>query len=171
MWGAAAQGQSGIYPRSHKTKVRRDGTPKYGDPIRIELAEPPFTPAEHRFITRALARRSNRGNAAQAVSRPLTGQVYGECGMPYYGVTIKGKPAVMRCTGRRHLRGDEKCTCKQVAHEPLEVRVWEAVSGFLTDSARLEAMARQYLELPADSGDGVEDSTSLSAVERQIAKL
>ncbi|WP_210422814.1 recombinase family protein [Cryobacterium sp. BB307] len=171
MWGAAAQGQSGFYPRSHKTKVRRDGTPKYGAPIRIELDEPPFTPAEHRSITRALARRSTRGKAAHAVSRPLTGQVYGECGMSYYGVTIKGKPAVMRCTGRRHLRGDEKCTCKQVAHEPLEARVWGAVSEFLTDPARLEAMARQYLELPTDAGDGVEDSTLLSAVERQITKL
>lgn len=111
-WGATPQGQGGMYPRSHKTKVRRDGTPRYGDPIRLVLPEPPFTQAEHRAILRALARRSNRGKATSPVSRALTGQVYGACGKPYYGVTIKGKAPVMRCTGRRHLLGEEKCTCR-----------------------------------------------------------
>lgn len=168
-WGAPTSG--GLYPRSHKTKVRRDGTPRYGDPIRLELPEPPFTASQHRAIIRALASRSNRGKAASPISRPLTGVVYGECGMAYYGVTIKGKAPVMRCTGRRHLLGDAKCTCKQVAFEPLESRVWSAVVGFLSDPARLEAMARQYLELPSDAGDGSEDATLLAAVERQIAKL
>lgn len=171
VWGAAAPGQSGYLQRSHKTKVRRDGTPKYGDPIRVQLPEPPLTVAEHKAILRALARRSNRDKVASPVSRPLTGQVFGACGEAYYGVTIKGKAPVMRCTGRRHLLGDAKCSCKQVAYEPLEARVWAAVSGFLTDPARLEQMARQYLELPAEAGDGSQDATLLAAVERQIAKL
>ncbi len=168
-WGAPSSG--GLYPRSHKTKVKRDGTPRYGEPIRIELPEPPFTASQHRAIVRALASRSNRGKAASPISRPLTGQVFGACGRPYYGVTIKGKAPVMRCTGRRHLAGDTKCTCTQVAWEPLESRVWAAVVGFLSDPARLEAMARQYLELPAEVGDGTQDVTLLAAVERQIEKL
>lgn len=169
VWGAPTSG--GLYPRSHKTKVKRDGTPRYGEPIRIELPKPPFTASQHRAIVRALASRSNRGKAASPISRPLTGQVFGACGMPYYGVTIKGKAPVMRCTGRRHNAGDAKCTCTQVAWEPLESRVWSAVVGFLSDPARLEAMARQYLELPAEVGDGAQDATLLAAVERQIEKL
>ncbi|SDS15133.1 Recombinase [Microbacterium paraoxydans] len=169
VWGAPSSG--GLYPRSHKTKVKRDGTPRYGEPIRIELPEPPFTASQHRAIVRALASRSNRGKAASPISRPLTGQVFGACGMPYYGVTIKGKAPVMRCTGRRHLAGEAKCTCPQVAWEPLESRVWAAVVGFLSDPARLETMARQYLELPAEVGDGAQDATLLAAVERQIEKL
>lgn len=171
IWGSPPQGQGGYLQRSHKTKVKRDGTPKWGDPIRIELPEPPLTPAQHKAIRRALASRSNRDKVASPVSRPLTGQVFGACGEAYYGVTIKGKPPVMRCTGRRHLLGDAKCTCKQVALEPLEARVWASVSGLLSDPARLEAMARQYLELPAEVGDGSQDATLLAAVERQIAKL
>jgi hypothetical protein len=171
LWGAPSAGQGGLYPRSHKTKVRRDGTPKYGDPIRLELPEPLFTTAEHKAILRAFARRSNRGQVASPTSRPLTGQVYGACGQSYYGVTIKGKAPVMRCTGRRHLLGDDKCSCKQVAYEPLEARVWDAVVGLLSDPARLEAMARQYLELPSEVGDGTQDATLLAAVERQIVKL
>lgn len=168
-WGAPSSG--GVYPRSHKTKVKRDGTPRYGEPIRIELPEPPFSATQHRAIVRALASRSNRGKAASPISRPLTGQVFGACGMPYYGVTIKGKAPVMRCTGRRHLAGNAKCSCTQVAWEPLESRVWAAVVGFLSDPARLEAMARQYLELPAEVGDGAQDVTLLAAAERQIEKL
>lgn len=171
MWGAPAPGQGGYLQRSHKTKVKRDGTPKYGDPIRVELPDPPLSPAEHKSIMRALARRSNRDQVASPVSRPLTGQVFGACGQAYYGVTIKGKAPVMRCTGRRHSLGDAKCSCKQVAWEPLEARVWAAVSEFLSDPARLEQMARQYLELPAEAGDGSQDATLLAAVERQIAKL
>lgn len=171
IWGAPSQGQGGYLQRSHKTKVKRDGTPKWGDPIRIELPEPPLTPAQHKAIMRALASRSNRDKVASPVSRPLTGQVFGACGESYYGVTIKGKAPVMRCTGRRHLLGDAKCSCKQVAWEPLEARVWAAVSALLSDPARLEAMARQYLELPAEAGDGSQDATLLAAVERQIAKL
>ncbi|MGP6177857.1 recombinase family protein [Microbacterium sp. A196] len=169
VWGAPTSG--GLYPRAHKTKVKRDGTPRYGDPIHLQLPEPPFTASQHRAIIRALSSRSSRGKAASPISRPLTGQVRGECGKPYYGVTIKGKAPVMRCTGRRHLAGDAKCTCKQVAWEPLESRVWAAVVGFLSDPARLEAMARQYLELPTDVGDGSQDATLLAAVERQIVKL
>lgn len=171
VWGAPSTGQSGLYPRSHKTKLKRDGTPKWGDPIRVQLPEPPLTAPQHRAIMRALASRSNRGKAASPTSRPLTGQVYGECGEAYYGVTIKGKAPVMRCTGRRHLLGDAKCTCKQVAHGPLEARVWAAVSEFLTDPARLEQMARQYLELPSEAGDGSADRSMLAVVDRQIAKL
>ncbi len=171
VWGAPATGQGGYLQRSHKTKLKRDGTPKWGEPIRLELPNPPYSLPQHRTIMRALNRRSNRGKVASPVSRPLTGQVFGACGEAYYGLTIKGKAPVMRCTGRRHLLGDAKCTCKQVAFEPLEARVWAAVSGFLTDPARLEAMARQYLELPAGAGDGSQDATLLAAVERQIAKL
>lgn len=171
VWGSVPQGQGGLYPRSHKTKVKRDGTPKWGEPIRLQLPEPPLTQSEHRAILRALANRSRRGQASSPVSRPLTGQVFGDCGKPYYGVTIKGKTPVMRCTGHRGRPSLPKCTCKQVAWAPLEARVWAAVSEFLTNPARLEQMARQYLELPAEPGDGVQDLNMVAVVDKQIAKL
>ncbi|MTE22664.1 hypothetical protein GJQ66_00205 [Microbacterium sp. ZXX196] len=171
VWGAVSGGKSAYYPRGHKTKVKRDGTARWGEAIELQLPDPPFTVAEHRAIMRALVRRSLRGKAVAPVSRPLTGQVYGACGKAYYGVTITGKQPVMRCTGRRHTYGEDKCKCKQVALGPLESRVWAAVVGLLSDPARLEAMARAYLELPDEAGDGSQDATLLAAVERQIAKL
>lgn len=159
--------QSGKYARSHKTKLDWQGKPIYGDPIELTLPDPPLTKAQYQAVRRALARREVT-DAAAARSQMLTMRIVGECGLPYYGASIKGKPYdVYRCTGNRH--GRAKCGCKQVQVQDLDERVWSVVSGFLSDPARLEAAARAWLDLPDEADGG--GSEAVAGIDRRIREL
>ncbi len=172
IWGEPGGGSTDS--RSHKTKVDRNGKPLHGEPRKIELGNPVFTASEFRFLNRALARHPRTDSiAAPQVRQMLSTRLYGECGKHYIGVQIKGKDYdVYRCSGRRH-RGTgtaaERCQCKQVNAQKLDARVWTEVQGLLSDPARLQAMARQWLEL-----DDAEDTTSETvsrSLSDQVRKL
>lgn len=161
--------QSGKYARAHKTKLDWQGKPVYGEPIELTLPEPPLTKAEYQAVRRALARRE-QVNPATARSQMLTMRLFGACGMPYYGVSLKGKPFdTYRCAGNRHGR-TEKCGCKQVQVQDLDARVWSVVSEFLSDPARFEAAARAWLELPKES-DEVGGAEVVAGIDKRIREL
>lgn len=162
-----APNQSGKYARSHKTKLDWEGKPVYGEPIELTLPEPPLSKAQYQAVRRALARRE-QSNPAAARSQMLTLRVFGACGMPYYGVSLKDKPFdTYRCTGNRH--GRDKCGCKQVQVQDLDERVWSVVSGFLSDPARLEAAARAWLELPDEADEG--GAEVVAGIDKRIREL
>jgi site-specific DNA recombinase len=168
IWGAPESGS--IYKRSHHTKLDRNGNPVYGDPIELTLPEPPITAQQHRAVMRALAKRSTRGLARAPKTQLLSTRLTSECGQHYIGVSLAAKDYdVYRCSGRKHLRGAEKCQCKQVQAQALDARVWVEVAHLLGDPARLEAMARQWLEVPEQSDDLTE--RAVAGIEKEIAKL
>ncbi|GAA3737770.1 hypothetical protein GCM10022239_11810 [Leifsonia bigeumensis] len=150
IWGATETGS--FYKRSHHTRLDRDGRPVHGDPIKIDLGNPPLTEKEHRAIMRTVERRSTRGKSAEARTQMLSTRLVGACGKHYIGVSINGKPYdVYRCTGRKHMNGPDKCKCKQVRADSLDARVWGEIKGLLGSPERLEAMARRWLEVPDDA--------------------
>lgn len=162
-----APNQSGKYARSHKTKLDWQGKPVYGDPIELTLPDPPLTKAQYQAVRRALARRE-QSNPAAARSQMLTMRLFGECGKPYYGVSLKDKPFdTYRCTGNRH--GRAKCGCKQVQVQDLDERVWSVVADFLSDPARLEAAARAWLDLPDEADEN--GAEAIAGIDKRIKEL
>ncbi len=169
IWGSPESGS--IYKRSHHTKLDKSGKPVYGDPIELILPEPPLTAAQHQGVMRALGRRSTRGQATAPTTQLLSTRVVGGCGKHYIGVTISNKDYnVYRCSGRKHLNGSNKCTCKQIQAQAIDARVWAEVVALLGDLPRLEMMARLWLEVP-EQADNSMDEKVISGIESQIAKL
>lgn len=149
IWGAKETGS--FYKRSHHTRLDRDGNPVHGEPIEIDLGDPPLTEKEHRAIMRTIERRSTRGKSAEAKSQMLSTRLVGACGKHYIGVSLQGTDDVYRCSGRKHIRGAEKCSCKQINAPAIDSRVWAEVKNLLGSPERLEAMARRWLEVPEDA--------------------
>ncbi|RPE78953.1 MULTISPECIES: recombinase family protein [unclassified Frondihabitans] len=168
IWGAVESGS--MYKRSHHTKLDRHGKPLYGDPIELQLVDPPLTRRQHLALIREFARRSTRGQSRPEVKQMLATRLKGECGEVYYGVSTAGKDYdVYRCSGRKHLKGKDKCSCVQVQVQDLDARVWAQVEQLLGDPNRLESLARQWLEVPADATvSGTADA--VSGIDRQIEK-
>ncbi|MFJ2354489.1 recombinase family protein [Frigoribacterium sp. NPDC087798] len=169
VWGAAETGS--MYKRSHHTKLDRHGKPLYGDPIEVQIGNPPLTKRQHAAIVREFARRSTRGHARPETRQMLATRLRGECGAVYYGVSIAGKDYdVYRCSGRKHIKGQDKCSCVQVQVQDLDARVWSQVEALLGDPARLEALARQWLEVPADA-TATGTAEAVSGVDTQIGRM
>jgi len=171
IWGGVNRSQTGGR-RAHKARLNHDGTPKYGEPVTIDLGDPVLTVAQHRSLVRALERRSTGGTAHAPVSRVLTGRVFSAEGHAMYGVNLPREAweGAYRCSKRRVSQGADRCTCDQLRARPLEDTVWEAVAGLLGDPDRLMAMARSYLALP-DEPDAEADTAALSGVQVEIEKL
>ncbi|TXK18442.1 recombinase family protein [Homoserinibacter sp. GY 40078] len=149
-WGAPESGS--LYKRTHHTRLDRDGKPVHGDPIELTLPEPPLTRDQHRAAVRAVARRSTRGLTSAPKTQLLSTRLVGACGKHYIGVSLAGKDFdVYRCSGRKHINGENKCKCKQVRADALDGRVWSEVATLLGSPDRLEAMARLWLEVPEDA--------------------
>jgi len=169
VWGAPDTRRSG-----HHTRTTKDGSPKYGDPIPVDLGNPPLAKRQHEAIKRAIARNGNGRVSQQRVSRELTGRLLGGCGKPYTGVTLSHREYdAYRCTGRRH-RGvsTPRCSCPEVHAEVVEQRVWDQVVALLGDVDRLRAMARQWVQISAgDETGGDLDDRAVEAVEQQIERL
>lgn len=108
--------------------------------------------------------------SAAPKTQMLSTRLVGECGEHYIGVSIAAKDYdVYRCSGRKHIKGADKCRCKQVQSQAIDARVWGEVVKLLGDPARLEAMARQWLEVPEQSDDLTE--RAVAGIEKDIAKL
>jgi DNA invertase Pin-like site-specific DNA recombinase len=158
---------------AHKTRMNRDGTPKYGASVEVDMGEPPLTRQEWLALQRAINRKAVGHSVTPAAQQMLTGRVFGECGKHYNGVTLTARnSASYRCSGRRHRAngGSEKCTCSEVRAELIDGPVWREIAALLGDPARLEAMAKKWLELPADS-DLSDDGSMIAALQRQAAKI
>jgi len=172
IWGSPNQGS--IDARSHKTKIDRDGKPIYGTPKKILLPEPPLSESQFNAMQRVLASHPRAQNPQRpSVTRPLSGKIFGTCGMHYTGTSIAGKVYdVYRCTGNRH-RGNERykerCGCPQVNAQLLERRVWQKVVGLLADPEKLQELAKEWLQISGSENDS--SHTEFQRLEQQEAKL
>lgn len=172
IWGSPNQGS--IDARSHKTKIDRDGKPVYGIPKKIHLPEPPLSESKFNSMQKVLASHPRAQNPQRpSVTRPLSGKIFGACGMHYTGTSIAGKEYdVYRCTGNRH-RGNERlkerCGCAQVNAQKLESRVWQDVVGLLVNPEKLQELAKEWLQISGSDNDS--SNTELHRLENQEVKL
>lgn len=153
----------------HRTRVRRDGTPKFGETVMVQL-EPLV--AEERFeaLQAALARRAY-GDKAPAKIYPLSGAV-SACGQGRLGGVYRRDRDLRqyRCNRAKwQSDGSERCDCPRLDATALEDRVWTEVCALLADPARLLAMADEYLGVRVDAAAGETDR--LGRLDRQIAEL
>ncbi|OLF07763.1 hypothetical protein BLA60_25885 [Actinophytocola xinjiangensis] len=163
-WGKPDSRPSG----KHRTRVRRDGTPYYGETIKMQL-EPLITPERFDEIQLALSLRAY-GYKAESKPYPLSGAT-SACGGSLGGVYRKDRDLRQYRCNRRKSNATQKrlCDCPRINADWLDGRVWDEVSGLLTDPARLVAMAADYLGVEGDRARRGADR--LPAIERKIAQL
>ncbi|WP_341998587.1 recombinase family protein [Microbacterium sp. LWH7-1.2] len=177
LWTGETQwGKTGARYRaanSHATKVNRDGTPKYGDTVTVNLGDPVFTRQEWQSLQRAVNRKASWTPSAPA-RQLLTGRLFGPCdlGKHYDGVTTKSKPnPYYLCAGKRYRSKEQpRCSCTQIKGPAIDGPVWAELAAMLADPERLERLARQWLELD-DDADLNDDAPMLAALRKQEATL
>ncbi|GEB94176.1 recombinase family protein [Microbacterium lacticum] len=170
-WGAA---MTGAYrPHRKVTKMNRDGSPKYGETVRVVLGNPVFTRQEWQALQRAVNRRA--GWTPSAPQRQmLTGRLFGQCEFDkhYDGVTTKSRPNPFYiCAGKRYRSKEQpRCSCTQIKGPAIDEPVWAELAAMLADPERLERLARQWLELD-DDADLNDEAPMVAALRKQEATL
>nr|WP_017202463.1 recombinase family protein [Microbacterium barkeri] len=170
-WGAAITGN---YRASRKvTKMNRDGTPTYGDTVKVPLGNPVFTRQEWQALQRAVNRKASVTPSAPQ-RQMLTGRLFGPCDMDkhYDGVTTKSRPnPYYVCSGRRYRSKEQpRCSCSQIKGPAIDEPVWAEIAAMLADPERLERLARQWLEVD-DDADLNDDAPMVAALRKQAATL
>ncbi|MFG6476392.1 recombinase family protein [Microbacterium sp. P06] len=170
-WGAATARSH--RPHAHVTKMNRDGTPKYGDTVTVTLGDPVFTRQEWQALQRAVNRKASWTPSAPQ-RQMLTGRLFGPCDMDkhYDGVTTKTRPnPYYVCSGRRYRSKEQpRCSCSQIKGPAIDEPVWAELAAMLADPARLERLARQWLELD-DDADLNDEAPMIAALRKQEATL
>lgn len=128
--------------RKNSTKLYEDGTPVYGEPVR--LAVPPIlTPDRRELLKEILGLTAFRRKRSKNRVYPLSGRIIGGCGKGLVGGG-RALEVSYRCSGK-------SCGDGYLPAEPLEEAVWGEVCKLLTNRERLEALAQGWVEsLPGD---------------------
>lgn len=170
-WGSAMTGN--YRPSRRVTKMNRDGTPMYGDTVKVPLGDPVFTRQEWLALQRAVNRKASWTPSAPQ-RQMLTGRLFGPCDMDkhYDGVTTKSRPnPYYVCSGRRYRSKEQpRCSCSQIKGPAIDEPVWAEIAAMLADPERLERLARQWLELD-DDADLNDDAPMVAALRKQEATL
>lgn len=165
-WGTLGVDSRGRY---HKTAQGRDGNPEHGEPIVIELPEPPLDRVTFDALQGTLDR-APRAGAKQPEQRSLllTGKIYGPCGRHYIGTVVKGRPTYRPQCKRRPKPGQGPCGCRQFSAELLDEAIWAEVTETLGNRDRLLKLASLWLEQGTTSEDS---SGEIERLEEQAHKL
>jgi DNA invertase Pin-like site-specific DNA recombinase len=105
---------------------------------------------------------------------PLTGRIFGACGVPFNGVyrNDRGHPNHRRYECRYNdpkFNGtDKRCYCRRVDADWLEATVWADVSKVLSDPGRMLELAQQYLDLR--SGELRAEAGQIGSLDRRLAE-
>jgi site-specific DNA recombinase len=149
--------------------MNRDGTPMYGDTVRVLLGEPVFTRQERLALQRAVNRKASVTPSAPQ-RQLLTGRLFGPCDKEkhYDGVTTKSRPnPYYVCSGRRYRSKEQpRCSCPQIKGPAIDGPVWAEVAAMRADPERLDRLARQWLEL-----DPNDEAPMIAALRKQEAAL
>lgn len=166
--GRVAWGKGDRRRDGHRTKVRRDGTPVYGEAV--EIALPPIISEERwEALQRALSRRAY-GTKRASKPYPLSGAV-SACGASLGGVWRADRDLRQyRCSRAKWTStGEPRCDCPRLDANRLDARVWSAVSALLADPDQLARMAADHLGERANAKPG--QARRIMEVERRIASL
>ncbi|AXB47329.1 hypothetical protein A4R43_36790 [Amycolatopsis albispora] len=155
--------------RVRRTQVRRDGSPIYGEPIRMQL-EPILTEQRFQQLQVALDRSAISHRSPNRVY-PLSG-AQTVCGNTlggfYRNDRRNGRNYV--CSNRKRPRPNEpKCSCVYLLADTLEAAVWAEVTALLSDRARLEQMAADFAAL--SERQAPDAGRRLAEVQRRAQRL
>ncbi|WKN48848.1 recombinase family protein [Nocardioides sp. Arc9.136] len=153
----------------HNTKLGADGKPKYGEPIRIDLEDPPMDRERWLALQRVLKGRGY-GVKADAKPYPNSGSVT-DCGGRLGGVWRRDRDLRQyRCNRSKWIAGNPPlCDCARINADWLDGRVWQAVTEVLSDPDRLLTLAADYIGLRREAERPEADT--ITQVQHRIDKL
>jgi hypothetical protein len=105
---------------------------------------------------------------------PLTGRIFGACGVPFNGVYRNDRGHwnhrryECRYNDTKFNGTDKRCYCRRVDADWLEATVWAEVSKLLSDPERLLELAQQYLDLR--SGELRTEADQIGSLDRRLAE-
>ncbi len=150
--------------RRGRTKLRKDGSPRYGQPVEIQLPEI-ISITQYEEVQRQLDRR------ARGPQTPRKGRTYALsgatslCGRTLIGhYQSKIARRQYRCSGSKI--PENRCGCSLIDANLLEARVWRRLIEFLSDAERTEAVAERFTS--ASARNRADDEQALADVERKI---
>ncbi|MEU9190637.1 recombinase family protein [Streptomyces sp. NPDC048484] len=151
--------------RKKATRLYEDGTPVYGEPVRIAVPQI-LTPGRTDELKAALKKRSTNKPRKPARIYSLSGHIASDCGQVYVGGGRTGQRAY-RCQGNSSDKSG--CGCTNLDATEIENAVWSRVTVLLADDAGLRALAdREVVSLPGDRDKYLERQERLAtSIEKQ----
>ncbi|MDO0933992.1 recombinase family protein [Streptomyces sp. DG2A-72] len=154
--------------RKRATRLNEDGTPVYGEPVRIAVPQI-LTPDRTDELKTALKKRSINKPRKPARIYSLSGHIASDCGQVYVGGGRTGQRAY-RCQGNSSDKS--ACGCTNLDATEIENAVWSKVTRLLADEARLRVLAdRRVVSLPGDRDKYLERQESLATSIEKHEKL
>jgi site-specific DNA recombinase len=104
---------------------------------------------------------------------PLTGRIFGACGVPFNGVYRNDRGHwnhrryECRYNDTKFNGTDKRCYCRRIDADWLEATVWAEVSKVLSDPERMLELAQQYLDLR--SGELRAEADQIGSLDRRLA--
>mgnify|MGYP000391824975 CR=1 FL=1 len=172
-WGHV--GKSG--DRYFKTQADpRTGKPRHGDPVVIELPEPPLDQQTFDALQQVLDASPRAGQRQDNQQRQwLSTRVHGTCGRHYLGVLVLERSGVRRpiyrpeCK-RRPKAGQPECDCRQIDVAKLDAAVWAEVVGVLGDRERLLKLAAEWTQSGTTSEADAQEVERLGEQARKLTR-
>ncbi|MFD8572243.1 recombinase family protein [Streptomyces sp. NPDC059639] len=133
----------------HTTRRYEDGTPVYGEPVKIGLP-PIFSEARATLLMETLKKLGFQNGRVNDQVYPLSGRIDGHCGSVYVGSGRTGDEArAYRCKGMNNKEGS--CGEPYFNANAIEGAVWTELTKLMKDGGRLQAMAAERVtSLPCD---------------------
>ncbi|WP_427115604.1 recombinase family protein [Pseudarthrobacter scleromae] len=163
--------------RYYKTQAdARSGKPKHGDPVVIELPEPPLDRETFDALQQVLDAAPRSGQRQDNQQRQwLSTRVHGTCGRHYLGVLVLERSGVRRpiyrpeCK-RRPKAGQPDCDCRQIDVARLDAAVWAEVVGVLGDRERLLKLAAEWTRSGTSSQSDAQEAERLGEQARKLTR-
>ncbi|MFJ8477964.1 recombinase family protein [Kitasatospora sp. NPDC094011] len=159
-----------IFRGDHAMK-HADGLPVWGEAVVIALPRI-LTRDEAADLRRTASTRSPAVLRGRSVY-PLSGRLIALCSAPYTGFSQESAPGghrYYRCSGKSEkVPGRAVCGCSHIDAEAVEQRVWAEVVSLLSDSARLEELAAEWVGMA--SGDQTAHAHRIAELDKQIDEM
>ncbi|MBT2384182.1 recombinase family protein [Streptomyces sp. ISL-11] len=156
-----------IFRNPKNAQLRPDGTPVWGESTIIKL-DPIFTVEEVAELRRATVK-AGRGPASAGRIYTLSGRIKSLCGKHYVGSGPAKEAPHYVCTGKREAyAGAPTCSCSQLDAKGVEAWAWENVCDLLGDTAKLKAMAAEWVGHAG--GQKVDYASRLAELDQKIAE-
>lgn len=154
----------------------RTGKAKHGDPVIIDLPEPPLDRETFDALQQVLDSAPRSGQRQDNQQRQwLSTRIYGTCRRHYLGVLVLERSGVRRpiyrpeCK-RRRKKGQPGCDCRQIDVAKLDAAVWAEVVGVLGDRERLLKLAAEWTRNGAASEADAQEVERLGEQSRKLSR-
>ena len=154
----------------------RTGRPRHGDPVVIELPDPPLDRETFDAVQRMLDKAPRSGSRQDnQQTQWLSTRIHGTCGRHYLGVLVLERNGIRRpiyrpeCK-RRPKAGQTACDCRQIDVAKLDALVWAEVTAVLGDRERLLKLASEWTRQGATSEKAAQEQTQLAEQARKLGR-